>query len=94
MTALPINNKFMRQRLIPYRVLAILLFGQGNQILSVSNNKVRIESGPMSRALRIPISRLVESLKWLEVNKFIKAYNKISMGIYEVELLKPRNISE
>lgn len=86
------NPKFMKKRLIPYRVLVILLYSNNKSILTAEQDKVIVRTGPMSRSLRISISRLLDSFGWLEANGFI-TYDKLINGQYSIKIKNPRNIN-
>ena len=88
------SHRFQRQRLIPYRVLATMLYSSQECVLKAEDDSVRVMSGPLSRALRIPISRLLEAFKWLEYNRLIKGYSREGSGSYRVYLVRPRNLEE
>lgn len=83
------GQKFIKQRLIPYRVLVILLYASNKAVQRVTRTKVTISTGPLSRALRISINRLLDSLKFLEANRYIKGYQQIEKGLYEVTIVEP-----
>ena len=83
------TRRFVKQRLIPYRVLAILLYGSNQAVEPLEEGKVRLSTGPLARALRISINRLLDSLEFLKANQFLTKVEKIKPGQYEITIVKP-----
>lgn len=66
-----------RQRLLPYRVLAYLLYAKERTWVStVQAGQVRIITGAAARFFRMKITVLWETLYWLEKNKLIISVEK------------------
>lgn len=85
------TGRFVKQRLIPYRVLAILLYGSNQAVEKVSEGEVRLSTGPLARALRISINRLLDSLEFLRANQFLVKIEKVKPGLYNIIISKPGN---
>lgn len=86
----------IRERLIPYRILAYLLYSPLSQlewVESAGAGEVRIFTGDAARALRMKNAALWEALYWLEENKLIKKVKKEKKrGTCIVVLKQPTNI--
>jgi hypothetical protein len=60
-----------QRRLIPFKVLTVLLYGQFDCIKWTSSESVTLKLGPLSRLLGIPNYRLRDYLRWLESNFYL-----------------------
>jgi hypothetical protein len=64
-------KKPIKNRLIPYKVLVLLLYGQYTWLVrNPSDGSIMLRLGPMSRFLRVSSSRLREQLDWLFLNRY------------------------
>ena len=86
----------IRQRLIPYRILAYLLYapeGDIPWIESISDDEVRVSTGDASRDLRLKNTNLWDALYWLEEAMLVKSVKKEKKrGSAVIKLLPPTNI--
>jgi len=87
----------IRERLIPYRILAYMLYaapGDIEWLESVSEDEVRITTGDAARDLRMKNTNLWDALYWLEENKLVKKVKKEKKrGTVVVTLKQPTNIA-
>ena len=85
-----------KQRLIPYRLLAYLLFSpteNSEWIENISEDSVRIYTGPCSRIFRMKIVQLWEAIFWLEEQGLIEKVKKEKKrGTAIIKLKQPTNI--
>lgn len=79
-----------KTRLHPFRVLALLLYGEQEYIINRGNCMVEARVGPMARALRVPNYRLKEYVDWLQKADYVSDITH-SNGSFTVKLKKPRN---
>ena len=83
----------IKDRLLPYKILAYLLYSETEWIEPLKGGKVRLTTGQMSRALRIKNSRLWEQLYWMERQRLISSIDKEEKrGHAVITLMPPRNI--
>ncbi len=86
----------IRERLIPYRLLAYLLYARPIELewlSSAGDKKVRVSTGPASRELRMRNAQLWEALYWLHEQGLIKQVEKEKKkGTALVTLIQPTNI--
>lgn len=64
-------KKPIKNRLIPYKILALLLYGSYTWLSRNDDNSLTLRLGPMSRFLRVSSSRLREQLDWLSANRYL-----------------------
>ena len=66
-----------KDRLVPYKLLVYLLYGQGlDWLQQLEDGKVRVITGPAARALRLKSTNLWIALYWLEEQKLVKYVKK------------------
>jgi len=86
----------IKDRLLPYKLLAYLLYSPLDNVdwaESVDDGIIRVYTGPMSRAFRIKISQLWETIFWLEEKGLIEKVKKEKKrGTAVVQLRSPTNI--
>ncbi len=86
----------IRERLIPYRILAYLLYARpiaSEWLESADTNAVRVTTGSASRELRMRNAQLWEALFWLEEQGLVKSVRKEKKrGTALVTLIQPTNI--
>ena len=90
----------MRERLLPHRLLNYLLYapaypapGGLEWLEMVSDDEVRVITGPASRALRLKVSALREAIFWLKDQDLIlEAKPERKRGTLIVQLRQPTNI--
>lgn len=54
-----------KERLHPYRVLTIMLYGELDCLTRLGKGRVRVRIGPLARILRVPNHRLKDYISWL-----------------------------
>lgn len=88
----------IRERLLPYRLLAYLLYGSDREfdwLEQLDSGKVRIITGDCARSLRMKNVKLWESLRWLRDNKLIdKLEKEDKRGSVLVYLRTPTNLGD
>lgn len=89
MSAYPI-----RRRLIPYKILAHLLYGQHTWLSRLPGGKVKVETGPLGRSLRVTSNRLGEHFDWLLLNGLIEEVETPQRGQRIVTLKTPLGMDE
>ena len=86
----------MRDRILPYKILSYLLYSPQESVdwlETISEDEVRIVTGPCSRAFRLKISTLWEQLYWLEGQGLISGVSKEKKrGSALIKLKQPTNI--
>lgn len=65
-----------RERLLPYRILAYLLYADQTWLTEVGPGQVRVVTGEAARFFRLKISLLWEALYWLEKNQLVDKITK------------------
>lgn len=68
----PRETKLPRNRLLPYRMLVMLLYGHAGAE-PAERGKVRVRIGPLARALRTSNNRVKDYLSWLAERGFIES---------------------
>lgn len=66
--------KEIKTRLVPYRILAQLLYSTASYILSREQNKIIIKHGYMSRANKLNLLRFFSALQYLVMLDLIKSF--------------------
>lgn len=84
--------KPLRNRLIPYKLLVIMLYGQF-PFISRNEESVTLYLGPLSRHLRISSSRLRDQIDWLLTNRYLSSV-AMSRGVAVVDLRLPVGLSK
>lgn len=79
--------KPVRNRLIPYKLLVLLLYGK-QPFLHREGPTITLQLGPLSRHLRVSSSRLRDQLDWLFLNHYFSSV-VMSRGVAEVTLTPP-----
>jgi hypothetical protein len=83
------KHQIIRERLIPYRILAYLLYSQTSTWLErQGQGRVRLSTGPASRFLRLKSSLLWEALFWLQEKELVAAVVKEDKRGYALITLK------
>ncbi len=86
----------IRNRLIPYRILVYTLYTPEESVPwleRISEDEVRLITGPASRVLRMKISALREAIYWLLDQKLVEEVNpERKRGTLLIKLKKPTNI--
>jgi hypothetical protein len=86
----------IRERLVPYRILAYMLYANPEALewlSSAGTDKVRVSTGDASRALRMRNAQLWDALYWLRDNQLILDVEKErKRGSAIITLLQPTNI--
>ena len=86
----------IRNRLIPYRILGYCLYTPPEAVEwleMVSDDEVRIITGPCSRALRMKISALREAIFWLLDQELVVSVTpERKRGTLIIKLKQPTNI--
>lgn len=90
-----------QRKLIPFKVLVNILYGESEHIKWVAPTSVELRLGPLARRLGIPNYRLRDYLRWLHECGFISnldlQYGKASLNVhipphligkYEQEIIK------
>lgn len=87
----------IRERLIPYRILAYLLYappGSLDWLESVSEDEVRVITGDAARELRMENKALWEALHWLQDASLVSSVRKErKRGSAVITLKQPTNIA-
>lgn len=69
--------KPMKDRLVPYKVLAYLLYAEDrNWLDNLGEGRVRLITGDAARFFRLKIALLWEALYWLEKYKLVESVSK------------------
>jgi hypothetical protein len=79
--------KPVRNRLIPYKLLVLLLYGK-QPFIHREFHKITLQLGPLSRHLRVSSSRLRDQIDWLLSNSYLSSV-AMSRGVAEVTLTPP-----
>lgn len=79
-----------KQRLVPYKILGMLLYGNHDFMEASEEGDISVKSGPFCRILRIPNHSLREAIIWLHRMGLIESYG-FSYGKVSVRLKTPRN---
>jgi hypothetical protein len=74
-----------RERLLPYKLLVNLEHPR-EYWANRQGQTVQLRTGPASRALRLRISQLHESLAWLKMVGLLKDYQIITKGLWSITL--------
>lgn len=86
----------IRQRLLPYKLLGYFLYTPEEAVdwlERVSENEVRVTTGPCSRELRMKISALRDAIFWLYDQGLVEAVTpERKRGTLIVKLRQPTNI--
>ena len=86
----------IRQRLVPYKILAHLLYARPIEIewlQNVDSDKVRVITGDAARAFRVRNKALWDALYWLQDAKLLLSVEKERQrGSCIVTLRQPTNI--
>ena len=86
----------IRDRLIPYRILAYLLYakpGDMDWLEGLSEKQVRVTTGDAARYLRMKNAHLWQALYWLRDNQLIaKVEKEEKRGTAVITLKQPTNI--
>lgn len=86
----------IKERLIPYRLLAYLLYSPADDIEwleMVDMNTVRIKTGPCSRLFRMKIIQLWDAIFWLEQQGLVESVKKEKKrGTAVIKLKVPTNV--
>jgi hypothetical protein len=83
--------KPLRNRLIPYKLLILMLYGD-HHFVSRTGLSVILYLGPLSRHLRISSSRLRDQIDWLLTNRYLSSV-AMSRGVAIVDLRLPAGLS-
>lgn len=59
-------KKRTKQRLVPYKLLAFLLYGEGKWLLHRENLSVMVNLGVLSKTLQISNSRCLNAIEYLK----------------------------
>ena len=88
----------IRQRLIPYRILAYLLYAPENAVEWLSEageSKVRVSTGDAARAFKLRNKAFWDALYWLEDNKLLaKVAKERKRGSVIITLVPPTNLNQ
>ena len=82
--------KPLRNRLIPYKLLILMLYGE-HHFINRSGPSVTLNLGPLSRHLRVSSSRLRDQLDWLLTNRYFSSV-AMSRGVALVDLRLPAGL--
>lgn len=80
-------SKPVRNRLIPYKLLVLALYGD-YPFISRDETSIILYLGPLSRHLRISSSRLRDQIDWLLTNRYFSSV-AMSRGVAIVDLRLP-----
>ena len=87
----------IRERLLPYRLLAYLLYARPIELRwleSIGDDQVRVTTGEAARDLRMRNAQLWEALFWLRDNQLVLSVEKErKRGSAIIKLVKPTNIN-
>lgn len=61
----------VRDRLIPYRILVFLLYGNASWRVQLESGEQQLAIGPASRHFRITVARMRDQLQWLHAQGFL-----------------------
>jgi len=84
--------KPLRNRLIPYKLLIILLYGEF-PFISRNEGSITLYLGPLSRHLRVSSSRLRDQIDWLLINRYFSSV-AMSRGVAVVDLKLPVGLTK
>lgn len=82
-------RRVMRNRLLPYRVLVYLLYGQQPWLERLGDDRVLIKTGPMARSLRTSVTKLREHLDWLKAFGYLENVETAKRGCEIASLRLP-----
>lgn len=78
-----------KRRTVPYKIMYYLLYGEQNWLSRPGNRVVEVETGPMTRALRISNSRFYEAIEYLCATGVLLGVNKVKKGSCRIKYRKP-----
>lgn len=81
---------YNKTKTTPFRLLAYLLYGTQEWIEVTAPGKVRIQTGPASRALRTSTARLWEQLFWIDKMGLATVDKARTRGVAEITIHMPR----
>ena len=84
----PMPARPLRNRLIPYKLLAICLYSKSITLLKRDRLGIELRLGPLSRHLRVSSSRLRDQLQWLLANGYFSQL-ALSRGVAVVTVQPP-----
>lgn len=78
-----------RQRTVPYKLLAYMLYGRETWLSRPETGLVRVDTGKMARKLRVSNSRLWEAFEWLAEHKLVTEVVSSKRGTITARVKKP-----
>ena len=82
----------IRDRLIPYRILVYLYESEAEWLEKLAPGKIRIKTGPASRAFYCTSAQFWDALRWLRDQKLIKIQREAVRGVTIIKLRQPNNL--
>lgn len=70
MKRVPDHQKLAKNRLVPYKILTMLLWHEYSWAVWESDTVVRIKSGPMARQMQLSNGKLRDHFDWLTVHGY------------------------
>ena len=85
--------KVYRQRTVPYKILAALLYSPKIKTTVLDEGRVKFNSGDLARIVNASNSRLVDGLEWLKTVGIFSQVEYPLRGTIIVSITKPRLFS-
>jgi hypothetical protein len=76
--------KPVKQRLVPYKVLGLLLYGRLDSVIERVPGRIRVASGSFARSCQIPNSRFWEAINWLIDMQILSKITKLEWGVVDI----------
>jgi hypothetical protein len=77
-----------KYKLVPYKILVMLMYGQGDWIQRLPNGQILAQTGPMSRKCTVTNRRLHGYLRTLAESGYLTSYSYPTRGQILVTLLE------
>lgn len=81
-----------RDRLLPYKLLAYMLYHECEWLEVVSPGTVRLYPGKAARALRFRHNQIIKTLEWLTTHELVKNVRTDKWGSRIIKLKSPDNL--
>lgn len=80
-----------KDRYLPYRILAYLLYGYHEWLRELPEGSLELKTGPLSRRMRVTSARLIDALEWLDTYKLVQIEER-RKGYCRLRVQKPTRV--